>query len=211
MSIKLHILNESGRLAPYVGVIQQAYDEVIVKLKNKITLPNVDVVIADSPDGAIPETGVGGNAYTAHIIFISINPNFHNLDKTISNEIKGTLAHELHHCARMKTIGYGTSLLQALITEGLADHFDLEVNGTEPKPWSIAIQGGKLEEIRKIAEKSFNDSTYNHFNWFFGSKDLGIPKWAGYSIGFDIVKNYLIKIGKKPSELVSVDASEFIK
>ena len=61
-----------------------------------------------------------------------------------------------------------------------------------------------------MAEKIFNEN-YNHFDWFFGSEKNNIPRWSGYSLGFDIVCNYLKLTNKKASELVSVDASEFIK
>ncbi len=210
MGIHLNILKSGKRLAPYEAIIQGAFDEVIQRILKLIQLPDIDIVIADAPRGAIPETGVGGQAYTKNLVFISINPEFQNLKDSLANEVKSTLAHELHHCARMNTVGYGKNLLETLITEGLADHFDIEVNGGLPRPWSIAVQGEALERMNRLAASEYYNESYNHFAWFFGAKDLGIPRWTGYSLGFDLVGEHISRTGKKASELVSIGASVFV-
>ncbi|KND46719.1 MAG: hypothetical protein AB201_02685 [Parcubacteria bacterium C7867-006] len=211
MNVKLHILKQSTRLNSFEEIIRKSFEEGINKIQNKIILPNVDVVVSDNPGSSIPETGVGGYAPTANLVYININPEFSDLEKTLFDEIQSTLAHELHHCARTEKIGYGKTLLEALVSEGLADNFDIEVNNKKPKPWSVAIKDEELKDLKKKAEKDFNNDKYNHSAWFFGSRDLNIPRWAGYSLGFDIVKDYLKKTDKTASELVVTDASEFIK
>lgn len=210
MSIELTILKATGRLEPFETLIQTSFQESIEKIQRSIALPKIDVVVADYPDGAIPEIGVCGNAYTEHLVFISIDPNFPEIEKTLAIEIQSTLAHELHHCARMHTVGYGKTLLEALVSEGLADHFDIEINKSDPKPWCVALKGVELERIKKMAQAVYNNVGYSHSDWFFGSTKLNIPRWSGYSIGFDLVKSYLNKTGKSASELVSTDAQEFI-
>ncbi len=210
MSVDLHIMKKGGRLIPYESIIRSAFDEAILKIKEKIVLPDVDVIVVDNPQSAIPESGVGGFANSLHLITLSINPNLPSLGKTLAFEICSTLAHELNHCIRMNVISssYNT-LFEALISEGLADNFDIEVNQTKPRPWSVALDDEKLIELKKRAEADFNNSNYNHSDWFFGRDDLGIPKWAGYAIGFDIVKKHIEKTGKKASELTTVKAEEF--
>lgn len=208
MNAILHILKSSGRLDELEGHIRSTALEVIPKIEERISLPHVDVVIEDNPKGAIPETGVGGYAKTAHILVVSIDPKSAYI-QNLQDEIKSTLAHELHHCARMNLIGYGETLLEALVSEGLADHFDIEVNGNNPKPWSTALPEDALEKVAEKAKPEFNNSHYNHSAWFFGSQENQIPRWAGYSLGFHLVKNYLTKTGKKASELVGEPASSF--
>ncbi len=40
--------------------------------------------------------------------------------------------------------------------------------------------------------------------WFFGSDELGIPRWTGYSLGFKIVRGYLARNpGTKASALAT--------
>ena len=205
----LHILKATGRLGIFETAIQHGFEKGLEKVKVKLNLPNVDVVVADNPSAAIPETGVGGFAPSAHLVYINIDPDHLNLQEIIGKEIESTLAHELHHCARWQTIGYGKTLLEAVVSEGLADHFDIEVNGGMPKPWSVAVQGLELEKIKEMAKADFSNINYNHQAWFFGSESERIPRWAGYSIGFEMVKNYKIKSGRTAAELVSEDSTLF--
>ncbi len=207
MSVNIHILKASGRLEQFEAVITTALKAGLAEVQTKITLPRLDVVVVDDNDSAIPETGVGGSAPNAHLLYIYIDPTFHNLETVLDFEIRSTLAHELHHCARWAAVGYGTTLLEAIVSEGLADHFDIEVNGAEPKPWSVALPEKELQSILKKAQEEFN-SEYIHSDWFYGSKE--IPRWAGYSLGFKIVGDYISKTGKSASELVATSHTEFI-
>lgn len=210
MPIILHILEQSGRLSAFTDTIQHAFDRAVINIKHKLPSLNVDVVITDNPDATIPETGVGGFAPTAHVLYVSINPAFEGLWNSLNAEIQSTLAHELHHCARWQAVGYGTTLLEALVSEGLADHFDIEVNGTQPRPWSVALQDTELEQMKEKAKPFLHDARYSHNDWFFGSKELNIPRWTGYALGFDVVGTYMQRAGKTASELVAMHADAFM-
>jgi uncharacterized protein YjaZ len=210
MSINLYILKASGRLKVLENQIESAFDGVLRGIENKITLPHVDVVIDDDVNSVIPETGVGGFAPSANLLYIHINPDFKGIEQKIDFEIKSTLAHELHHCARWASCGYGKTLLEAIISEGLADHFDIEINNGPPKPWSVAVAGSELEKLKEKARSEFTNDNYDHSVWFFGSESKNIPRWTGYSLGFSLVGDYIKKSGKKASELVSERAESFI-
>lgn len=206
---KLHILEQSKKLTPLKGKIEKAYQEIVPTIESKIKLSDIDIVVADNPEGVIPEIGTGGSSPTANLIYINIDPDFPNIEDRIEEEIKSTLAHECHHCARAEHFYYGENLLEALITEGLADHFDLEINGGEIKLWCKALSEAELEEYLNKARLEFDNENYDHSKWFFGT-DSEIPKWAGYSLGFKIVDDYLNKTNKKASELFNLDSKEFI-
>jgi uncharacterized protein YjaZ len=208
MSISFHILDASRRLERFKPQLVQSAKAGLDQIERELSLPAVDVVIVDDPQSAIPETGVGGSAPTAHLLYIYIDPEFADLQKTLEFEIKSTLAHELHHCARWASIGYGSTLLEAVVSEGLADHFDIEINGGTPKPWDTAIQGEDLEVLLEKAKPESNSTNYDHAAWFYGS--AAIPRWAGYSLGFKLVGDYMQLTQKKASELVSEPASSFI-
>lgn len=209
MALNLHIMKASGRLEKLEKKIKVAFDNGLKDVHRKIELPSIDVVIDDDDHLAIPETGVGGSAPSAHLLYIHINPEFKEIEDILDFEIRSTVAHELHHCARWAARGYGSSLLEAVVSEGLADYFDIEVNGGEPKPWSIAIKGEELERLKQQAQAEFLNENYNHYAWFFGSNE--IPRWAGYSLGYSIVGDYLRKHEKMASELVNEDAKLFIE
>ena len=107
------------------------------------------------------------------------------------------MAHELHHVARRP--------LDALIHEGLADHFAVELTGLEPPLWVLALSPEETIRLVARAREEYDSPHYSHMAWFFGSDELGIPRWAGYSLGFKLVGDYL---ARNPSAKASALATE---
>lgn len=212
-NINLHILNASGKLTPYVKKIQNIFDETIIKVLKKIPLFNVDVVIYESKEGTIPELGMVGQTYGPDLIFIYLDTKFSSfVDKTLEEELNRTITHELNHAARCRTIPYGGTLLNILIWEGLADHFDMEINNKGPQIWDVALKADQVKKMMEMAKREYGSKNYDHNGWLFGSKEKGIPRWAGYTIGYNLVAEYLEKNpSKKPSQLHNLKAEEFIK
>ncbi len=212
-NINLHILNAQGRLTPYLKEIQNIFDKTIIKVLKKIPLSNVDVVVYEYAEGVIPELGVGGNAYDPNVVSIYLNSKFPNfVEKTLREELKRIIPHELNHTMRSQTVGYGETLLKAMISEGLADHFEMEINNKGPHMWDVALKENQIKEMMEKAKKEYNSKNYNHYEWFFGSKERVIPRWTGYTLGFNLVAEYLKKNpDKKPSQLYNLEAEEFIK
>ena len=97
------------------------------------------------------------------------------------------LVHELHHCLRWRGPGTGQTLLfEALISEGLADHFAMELLGAK-HPWSNAFPRDETAKFLALAQPEFDSTTYNHPRWFFGG-DHTLPWWTGYTLGFRLWK-----------------------
>lgn len=144
---------------------------------------------------------------------ISIDPEHDKIQQEIylEEEIQTSIAHELNHCCRWHTVGRSNTLLEALVEEGLAVHFAAEITGADPKPWCIAVQGDELEDLKKKAQEEFHREDYDHQAWFFGSEERDIPKWAGYSIAYSFVGNYLEKTGKSAAEMTDRPAKKFIQ
>lgn len=211
MQKTIHILRESGRLVPFVNKIQEETEKAFKLIQEKISIPDVDVVFHDNPSAVIPELGIVGHAITRNTIFIALDPGHKNFDTTISKEILRTLAHELHHVTRWENPGYGDTLFEAMISEGLADHFDIEVTNEKLEPWDTALKKKDIEIFLEKAKKEFKNKNYSHYDWFFGSKKRGIPRWTGYSLGFYIVDQYLKKFpNEKASNLYSAKAGLFL-
>lgn len=210
MSYNLVLLKNSGNLNQFIDQIETEFKNSIQKIEKIFPNQKIDIVVYDNPFGTIPEYGIGGYTPYHHLIFISLDPNFPNLKKTISEQFSRTLAHEIHHAVRTKYVGYGNNLLEALVSEGLADHFDLEINQKKSQLWNTALNEKQLIKFEKLATKEYFNKNYNHDNWFFGSKN--IPKWTGYTLGFELVKNFLQKHpDQKPSTLFSTQAEDFIQ
>ena len=212
MSINLHILNASGRLNDTSDQIEKEFHCAVDKISKTIPLSDTDIVIYDNPHGVIPELGIGGYTPSPHLVFIYIDPGFPNLSNMLSETFKRTLAHEMYHALRWKNPGYGKTLLEALITEGLADHFDMEINNCSPNLWDQALTEKQFRRMSIRVKKDYSNRNYNHNDWFGGSKKRGIPRWTGYSLGFHLVGEYLKNHSdKQPSGLYNIKAEEFIQ
>ncbi|HRH55397.1 MAG TPA: DUF2268 domain-containing putative Zn-dependent protease [Candidatus Paceibacterota bacterium] len=172
---------------------------------------DVEIIVEVNPEFVIPQTGAGGFTPSSHSVFIYIDPENINLQQNLEREIRSTVTHEYHHAVRNRAINWEKdSLLGAMITEGLADHFDIEVNGGGPRPWSVALSGMQLEEFEIRARPIFDSRDSNNNAWLLGSETEGLPKWGGYSLGFKLVGDYLTKTGKKTYQLVAEPPTIFI-
>jgi len=212
MAVNIFVLTAGGRLGKYKDRIIKTAKESVKIIKKKIPIPDVDIVFYDNPEYTIPHLGICGFNQNANLIFVYLDPKFRNFKRTINEEIIRVIAHELYHSARWKAVGFRETLLKALVNEGLADHFELEVTNKKPQKWDTSLTAKQFGIMKKKSVKEFNSKKYNHEEWFFGSNERRIPKWAGYTIGFNLVGNYLKKHpDKKPSQLFAVKAEEFVK
>ncbi|OGG11649.1 hypothetical protein A2Z00_01180 [Candidatus Gottesmanbacteria bacterium RBG_13_45_10] len=212
MNIHVQTLNAGGRLTKLRHTIEEASRLAIAHVTEYIPVDNVDIIFYDHPQRAIEHLGFGGYSLTDNLVMIPVNPKFRNLEIRLKEKFVRTLSHELYHCLRHYTYAKRHTLFESLMNEGLADHFDIEINKSEPEKWDTALDKTQIEEWTNRAKEEFNSYDYNHQAWFLGSKIRNIPHWTGYSIGFSIVGKYLQKHpDKKPSHLYNVEAKEFIE
>ena len=189
-------------------IIESKVSSGLSSINSLIPINDLRISIVDNPQLVIPEIGIGGYNPDEHEVILAIDVNFSNLDSTLEENLIAILAHEIHHAKRRRSVGYGNTLLQAVVSEGLADHFSIELTGIEPPPWSIALTNDELQNWIDAAGNSWSQP-YNHGAWFLGT-DPNIPRWTGYSIGFELVKNYLLNNpGRLPSNLHNEQASSF--
>lgn len=212
MAVNIFVLTASGRLEKYKDRIMKVAKESVKIIGKKIPLPDVDVVFYDNPEYAIQHLGIGGYAHNPHLVFISLNSKFTRFEKTISEEIMRTLAHELYHCTRRKAVGFDETLFKSLVNEGLAEHFEIEVTNKKPDKYAVALSAKQIQVMKKRIAKEFSSKKFDFDEWFLGSKSRKIPKWTGYTIGFNLVGEYLKKHpDKRPSQLFAAKAEDFVK
>lgn len=199
-----------GNVQGRAEAIERVVRETVIAVRPLIAADAVRIRFESNPAGAISEIGIGGRAIRGEEVLVSIDPGFPDLDQSLETELLPLLAHELHHIARQRTVGYGTTLLEAMVTEGLADHFSIEVAGVAPPPWATALSGTELDTWRMQAAAEWTNDSYNHNAWFYGSPG-GIPRWTGYTIGFVVVQEFLdANPGRRPSGLVDEPAASFV-
>lgn len=149
--------------------------------------------------------GARGCCLSSSLIEISVDLSSRNLD---FDYIKLTIAHELYHLARRQS-GIKTgedTVLECLISEGLADRFVYETYGLPPV-WVSKIDKTEatklLKKISPILDKKINDEIYS--DWFSrGSEKLKIAKWSGYDLGYALVSQ-ILKKDKKLSSISFLD------
>lgn len=193
MANTVHLMNAGGLLCPEVAA--EAREVVEAALKQhaaRLKLDGVDVAVHVNPTWTIPETGVGGYTPTGHWLQLTLDPANPNFAESWLREVRPTLAHELHHARRWRGPGYGRTLLEALVSEGLAQHFGAEVRGTSPPYARIPAD---MNGLWQRAQAELGASTYNHAAWLFGSPEARLPRWAGYALGFELVRQFLAREG----------------
>ncbi len=207
--LNLHVLTASGRLEPHIRLLEQRIIAAYCDATAVIDLGDepVDVVVRDAPTVTIPEIGIGGVAPDRHTIFISLDTAHSRFDHAIRSELARTIVHELHHVARRRAGCRGRTLWAAIVHEGLADHFSVELYGGDPPLWSLGLPEPALEALTLRAVAEGGDAPYDHGAWFYGTSPAVIPRWAGYAIGWRVVGEYLRRHpALSPSQLVSLPA-----
>jgi hypothetical protein len=110
-------------------------------------LPVQGVALAILPDArrAIQGYGIGGYTSGPGSVELVVDPAFPGLAGVLPDRVPILVAHELHHTVRWRGPGYGRTLLEALISEGLADRFAVELLGVPPQPWSELVLRGRRD------------------------------------------------------------------
>jgi uncharacterized protein YjaZ len=206
--IELHILNAHGKFTPYQEQIKTAFDLSVEHVTAILPVSGVDVVFCLDPESIIPEFGIGGYSPSENQILISADPNNANFANSLDKEFLTTLGHELHHCMRWRTVGYGITLLEALVSEGLACSFETELRPGVVPFYASALEEAAIFELFIKASQSFSDTNYSHAEWFLGQSDQ-IPLHTGYTLGFKLVNEYIQKHDKQASSLYDEPAEHF--
>lgn len=215
MSIKIYtqfLITEEKLPKNETELLKKVIKEYVSKAGLILKIPLVNVTVYPNSDFTIPETGEGGYAVSKDwfSIYVDATKKSNELNRIIKEIIPGTIYHEMNHVARWKYTGFGSTLLEVMVTEGLASVFAKEQWKSGKDPWSNYSKKeiSNLLDIFKQRKKS-NDAAYNHEEWFYGTGKL--PRWIGYKIGSYIVKNFRKKHSSLDWEkIVKMNAEEII-
>lgn len=181
----LHWLTASGGLKEFQQRIDVEIAEAFRTLERFVSPPKLDILL-DRSKHIIPEIGILGRAHNSTLFSLNFDPENPNLKPSLTN---GTLQrqalHEIHHCMRMAGPGYGWTLGEALVSEGLAGNFVQHLMNSPPEPWERAVDIDRLS-VHRPTVADLQSPDYNHAEWFFGRGKF--PRWLGYSMGFELVR-----------------------
>ena len=208
MGVSLHLLDAEGRLAPYKRRLEDTFAASVAQLRQLLPVPNVDVVVYVDPADVIPALGMGGFSPAANRVFIAVDPDHAHFVGSLEQEFLYALGHELHHCLRWGTVGYGNTLGEVLVTEGLACHFETELRGGAVPPYATALGPDAIPLLLTKAKTDLYKANYDHAAWFFGTGSM--PLYAGYTLGFELVSSYISRHRTKASLLYAEPAQGFL-
>jgi hypothetical protein len=200
---------DGGALAVHRSSIDSVVARTLGEVRELIPVDGVEIRISAGSEGAIREIGFGGRAQAGEVVYLTFDPSSPHLAPSLTTSLFPLLAHELHHIARQRTVGYGSDLLGAMASEGLADHFSVQVAGGTPPIWATALSTAELDRLLEASRPHWFDGGYDHEAWFFGDGS-GIPRWTGYSLGWAIVDRFLEEHpGPDPSDLHDEPTASF--
>lgn len=203
--ITFHFLNAHKKLTVHCEWLKTKLTDTYIEAARLMPTPSLDVVVK-AGNYVIPEKGHGGFCPEAGVIYITVDPENPAFCKNDAHSIERMFAHELHHAARWTGPGYGSTLGEALVSEGLAGHFSLEIFGGEPEPWEN-LKSDTIEHYCLQMLENWHCTDYDHNGWFFGTGDF--PRWLGYTAGFNLISKYLAAFPHlKASMLTNIKAEE---
>lgn len=193
-------------LAGKQEAIGRHIEETFERAMRQISLAGVTVEVTPGPQNIIPGWGVGGRALNGFAVELAVDPGLSS--QLIEARLPSIVAHEFHHVARFRGPGYGGTLLEAMVSEGMADHYASELFGQPLPPWVVALSETEIPVWIERARPQFDSGSYSHSNWFFGTGS--VPNWTGYTIGFELVRRYkAANPGSSAVTLVNSDADLF--
>jgi len=172
-----------------------------------------ELFILDDQDHFVREKLGGVSAYTDWNgrLFFAVLP-----DAQVRSTLKSVITHEYHHHWRIHALAIteqNQTLLDRLILEGLAEHFlKIRLGNDYLGPYKDAL----TEKQPRVLWETTYHSNHNEVGektdvYMFGSKEENIPFWAGYAIGYYLVKWYLEQNeGSTIEDMTSLPSNSFI-
>ena len=189
MNWRLHWLEAESTLDPWRERIIAELKAAHQAVAGLVEVPAIDVLLQRLPGKGIPEIGMVGRAYRARLFALTLDPDNARFAASLDDgALRRTIAHEVHHCLRMAGPGYGRTLGEVLVSEGLAGQFTRQLFANPPEPWECAVDEAALQTHCPSAH-ALTAPGYDHAAWFFGTRQR--PRWLGYTLGYRIVEAWL--------------------
>jgi len=141
-------------------------------------------------------TGFGGTPGQAIVL---VWPSDYNVPR-----LPAITAHEFHHNVRLSYEPWSanTTVGQYIVVEGLAEAFAAEMYGEDKLgPWVHSLDDEQHEQVKPIYREALSTTGFPVImGYMFGNPQAGIPAYAGYSVGYRVVNEYLRRSGKTAVE-----------
>lgn len=206
----VHWLEASGDLGPWRDAVAAEVEIARGAILGLMPLPPLDILVQREAGAVIPETGTMGRAHRENLFSLTLDPDNPNFAQALRDgDLRRTVVHEVHHCLRMAGPGYGWTLGEALVSEGLAGQFVRRLFDTPPEPWECAVTDDALR-ANLPDDVTLAGTGHDHRTWFYGLGDSH-PRWLGYTLGYRIVGDWLAAMPAVGADAwVNVPAAEVL-
>ena len=176
----LHLLNTRHALTPVLSEVRQASRDAVARASGHADLPDFDLAVRAHSDRSA-DGAVQGSAPAPGVIEIALTP-----DRFDPAPFTRILVRQMAHLVRWAGPGYGKSLGEALVSEGLAGHFVVQVMGGQADGVDTVrpAQGAMRQAMNEWARRD-----YDQGRWFGGKGDL--RKGTGNSLGHRLIAEHL--------------------
>lgn len=206
-NINLLIANASHSLSDQnILNITNGFDRAVTKAGEVLSLSNVDVICINDSFQVIPETGMSGYTPNRNLVYLYVDSGV----EISEDETFYTLMHEFSHAKRYEKQGYGETLFDSMIFEGIGVALEDEESSGQGSFLSNYIKDKDNRALFEKVASSFDEHDFDRFYWFIQESD-DMPRWTGYRVGYYIVTEFMKKTNKKASELVLEDFDSFRK
>ena len=211
MTIEIHLLDAMDEIPALLrNDVMCELEAANEQIAQHIQLDRLDIVVAPEP-WVLREWGLSGRANGPGRITFTLDPASPRLqDPERCDRVFATLAHEMHHVARLRSGVEAYTLGARFVSEGLAQCFEEEVGAPTPF-YALALDDETLARLAERARPLLAADDYEHDNWMFGRKgDPAWPRHAGYALGYALVSAWLEMQALSASEAAGVPATAII-
>lgn len=185
----------------------------------RLELSDGQITVIGAPHLVMPERGMGSRTLDRHAALIALDPGSATLrapERELS--LGALLSYALYRLARARhpasgwTPGRGfcATLGKALLSEGLALHFEEEMGFPRP-PQAVAVERDPLWDLGTRAMAAFDDPHIDGDAWFHGRPaDRSFPPHSGASLGYALVRAWLLLSETLPSEELGLESNEVL-
>ena len=138
--------------------------------------------------------------------------------------VEGASVHELNHNVRFKVVPFlpmQVTVADYIVAEGLAESFAAELFGEELVGYFVTdFNEEELTTARRIIGDALDVSGFDAVRGYIfgdaiaesrGLPGAGVPNFAGYAIGYRVVRQYLKRTGKSVAETTFLPSREIIE
>lgn len=164
--------------------------QALARINALLPGPRTTITVSSNSSAVIPQTGTNGytDLGTGDITISLAQTPQASFSLIMQLWLPRTLSHEIDHSVRILAgPGFGPSLLEQIISEGISSAFDMSAFPGTPNPWDRAISRSQECALWKQAQPVLG--RYGLYDaWMFGQP--GIPHWTAFTIGYDIVTDF---------------------